>query len=120
MHELLKAAYTEGVKTAFIDAGYSEQMSEKQAQEPRSLSQRVLTGAPVGASLGLLAGGALGLGRTPIMRRELMRLLSRKEGRGLANALKEMASNPKNQEQIRNLAIPGAVGGGAIGAISGT
>ena len=124
MHELLKAAYAEGAKTALMDVGHSQddayQMSEKVAQEPRGTLERVMTGAPVGASLGVLAGGALGLGRTPIMRRELMRLLKQKESGGLWKALTEVASNPANKDQIRNLAIPGAVGGGAIGAISGT
>ena len=101
MDELLKIAYEEGVKTALMDSG-------------------ILPGASQGALLALLAGGAIGLGRTPIMRREFMRTLKRKDRGGLSRALKELVSTPLNREQIRNLAIPGAVGGGAIGALSGT
>ena len=113
MNELLKAAYAEGVKVALMDNGYSTQISEKVAQEG------ILPGASKGALLALLAGGAVGLGRTPIMRREFMRTLGRKDSGGISKALKELVSTPSNQEQIRNLAIPGAVGGGAISALSG-
>lgn len=86
----------------------------------RSILERVMTGAPVGATAAVLAGGALGLGRTPVMRRQFMKALRRKKDGGVLQALKEMTSKPSNQEQIRSLAIPGAVGGGILGAISGT
>jgi len=145
--DILAAAYAEGVKTALLDAGYPENdvasLSEKVAESTpsielnvsptasigsravpeaarRSILERIMTGAPIGATAAVLAGGALGLGRTPVMRRQFMKVLRRKNDGGVLQALKEVASKPANQEQIRSLAIPGAVGGGVLGAVSGT
>ncbi len=147
--DILAAAYVEGVKTALLDAGYDDgaandysqkvaadlppsielnvsptasigRASEGTPEARRSILERIMTGAPVGATAAVLAGGALGLGRTPVMRRQFMKALRRKKDGGVLQALKEITSKPSNQEQIRSLAIPGAVGGGVLGAISGT
>ena len=146
--DILIAAYTEGIKLALLDDGYSEDSAEAVSnklaadspsiefnvsptasigservvvpEEGRSILGRIMPGASVGATAAVLAGGALGLGRTPIMRRQFMKALRRKKDGGMVQALTEMASKPSNQKQIRSLAIPGAVGGGVLGAISGT
>ena len=143
LSDLLKAAYAEGIKVALVHHGYDESTaygeSEKLAEsyphvefrlgpeelatrstesaparraERKGLLGRLLPSASLGATLGVLGGGALGAARSPGWRKQFMKLVRNKKDGGVLKAIKEMAGDTAG---IQSYAIPGAIGGGAVG-----
>jgi hypothetical protein len=92
--------------------------TERPAEEAESkgILGRLLPAASIGATLGLLGGGGLRIARNPAWREKFMKILNRKKDGGVWKAVKEMAPDTA---EIQRHAIPGAIGGGAVGLMGG-